>query len=155
MRTRLVTLAVAAFCGVLLLASPAGAATTVLRTALTAAEVPTGGDPAGSGEAYVVIDTTTGRVCSVVIVRGVAQAFAVHIHKAPAGAIGPHAIDLNDPIDYGTGTAYSVTCTTESPALIGALVANPAGYYVNVHSVARPLGAVRGQLGSLTAGAGA
>lgn len=146
MRTRIVTLVVAALCGVLVLASPAGAATTVLRTTLTAAEVPTGGDPAGSGEAYVVIDTTTGRVCSVVIIRGVAQAFAVHIHKAPVGVIGPHAIDLNNPIDYGTGTAYSVTCTVESPALIGDLIANPAGYYVNVHSAARPLGALRGQL---------
>ena len=149
MRTRLVILALAAFCGVLLLASPAGAATAVLRTTLTAAEVPTGGDPAGSGEAYVVIDTTTRRVCSVVVVRGVAQAFAVHIHKAPAGVIGPHAIDLNNPIDYGTGTSYSVTCTVESPALVADLIANPSGYYVNVHSAARPLGALRGQLTTL------
>ena len=155
MRTRLVTLAVVAFCGILLLGSPAGAATTVLRTTLTAAEVPTGGDPAGSGEAYVVIDTTTGRVCTVVIVRGVAQVIAAHIHKGATGVIGPHAIDLNTPIDYGTATAYSVTCTVEAPALIADLIANPSGYYVNVHSAARPLGALRGQLTALTTGAGA
>lgn len=155
MRTRLATLAVAAFCGVLLLATPATAATAVLRTTLTAAAVPTGGDPAGSGEAYVVVDTTTGRVCTVVVVRGVAQIIAAHIHKAPAGAIGPHAIDLNTPIDYGTGTAVSVTCTVEAPALVADLMANPSGYYVNVHSAARVLGALRGQLTSLTAGAGA
>ena len=155
MRTRLATLFVAAFCGVLLLASPASAATTVLRTTLSAAAVPTGGDPAGSGEAYVVIDTTSGRVCSVVIVRGVAQVIAAHIHKGAAGVNGPHAIDLNTPIDYGTGTAYSVTCTVESPALIADLIANPSGYYVNVHSAGRVLGAVRGQLTALTIGAGA
>ena len=150
MRTRSVALAVAAFCGVLLLASPAGAATAVLRTTLTAAAVPTGGDAAGSGESYVVVDTTTGRVCTVVVVRGVAAVIAAHIHKAPAGAIGPHAIDLNTPVDHGTGTAYSVTCTLEAPALVADLIANPAGYYVNVHSAGRPLGALRGQLSTLT-----
>ena len=155
MRTRLVTLAVTALCGVLLLASPASAATTVLRTTLTAAEVPTGGDPAGSGQAYAVIDTTSGRVCTVVIVRGVAQVIAAHIHKGATGVIGPHAIDLNTPIDYGTGISYSLTCTVESPALIADLVANPSGYYVNVHSAGRPLGALRGQLTALATGAGA
>jgi hypothetical protein len=154
-RTRLVTLPVAALCATLLLASPAGAATAVLQATLTAAAVPTGGDPAGSGEAYVVADTATGRVCTVVIVRGVAQIFAAHIHKGATGVQGPHAIDLNTPVDYGTGIAYSVTCTMESPALIADLIANPSGYYVNVHSFARPQGAVRGQLTTLTPGAGA
>ena len=155
MRTRLVTLAVAACCATLLLASPASAATAVLRATLTAAEVPTGGDPAGSGEAYVVADTTTGRVCTVVIVRGVTRVIAAHIHTGATGVIGPHAIDLNTPIDYGSGIAYSVTCTMESPALVADLIANPGGYYVNVHSFARPLGALRGQLTTLAPGVGA
>jgi hypothetical protein len=149
-RTRLVTLAVAALSGVFLLAAPAGAATAVLGSTLTGAEVPTGGDPAGSGQAYVVVDTSTGRVCTVVVVRGVTAIIAAHIHKGAAGVIGPHAIDLNTPIDYGGGTATSVTCTLESPALAADLIANPSGYYVNVHSAARPLGALRGQLRALT-----
>ncbi len=33
------------------------------------------------------------------------------------------------------------------PALIGEIIANPAGYYVNVHTTPFPGGAVRGQLG--------
>ena len=49
----------------------------------------------------------------------------------------------------------SVTCTVEAPALVADLMANPSGYYVNVHSAARVFGALRGQLTSLTAGAGA
>jgi hypothetical protein len=149
-RTRFVTLAVAALCGILLLASPAGAATVVLRSTLTGAEVPTGGDPLGSGEAYVVVDTATGRVCTVVVVRGVAGIIAAHIHKGAAGGIGPHAIDLNTPIAYGGGTAISVTCTLEPPAVAADLITNPSGYYVNVHSAGRPLGALRGQLSALT-----
>jgi hypothetical protein len=98
----------------------------------------------------VVVDTVTGRVCTVVLVRGVASIIAAHIHKGAAGVIGPHAIDLNTPVDYGAGTAYSVTCAVEPPALVADLLANPSGYYVNVHSAGRPLGALRGQLGALT-----
>jgi hypothetical protein len=150
LRTRVAAFSVAVLCSIVLLASPASAATVVLQATLTAAAVPTGGDPAGSGEAYVIIDTVSGRVCTVVVTRGVAQVFAAHIHKGAAGVQGPHAIDLNNPVDYGTGTTYSVTCTVESPALIADLVANPSGYYVNVHSTGRPLGAVRGQLSALT-----
>ena len=146
MRTRVATLVLAAICGILLSASPAGASTAVLRATLTAAEIPTGGDPSGSGEAYVIADTVSGRVCTIVVVRGVAQVIAAHIHKGATGVIGPHAIDLNTPVDYGNGTAFSLTCTVESPALVADLIANPSGYYVNVHSSARPLGAVRGQL---------
>ena len=150
LRTRVAALSAALLCGIVLLASPASAATAVLRTTLTAAAVPTGGDPAGSGEAYVIIDTVSGRVCTVVVARGVVQVIAAHIHKGAAGVQGPHAIDLTTPVDYGAGTAYSLTCTVESPALVADLIANPSGYYVNVHSAGRPLGALRGQLSALT-----
>ena len=152
LRTRVAALPVAVFCAIVLLASPASAATVALRTTLTAAEVPTGGDAAGSGEAYVIIDTVSGRVCTYVVVRGVTRIIATHIHKGARGVSGPHAIDLNTPVHYNAAVAYSATCTVESPALIADLIANPSGYYVNVHSADRPLGALRGQLSTWTAG---
>ncbi len=38
-------------------------------------------------------------------------------------------------------------CVSADPVLIGQIIANPAGYYVNVHTTEFPAGAVRGQLG--------
>jgi hypothetical protein len=32
------------------------------------------------------------------------------------------------------------------PELVGAIAANPSGYYVNVHNIPYPDGAIRGQL---------
>lgn len=155
MRTRATTLLVAAACSALLLAAPAWSAGVpgVLSATLTPGAVPTGGHPGGSGSAYVVVDPASGRVCTVVVVRGVPEIIAAHIHKGVAGQQGPHAIDLDTPADLGSSTAVGITCTVESPGLIADLLANPGGYYVNVHSLARPLGAVRGQLVSLTGAA--
>ncbi|MGI8983366.1 MAG: CHRD domain-containing protein [Acidimicrobiales bacterium] len=157
MRIRVATLIIAAVCGALLLAAPATAAAGpgVLKATLTPGAVPTGGHAGGSGEAYVAIDPASGRVCTVVVVRGVPEIIAAHIHKGAAGEQGPHAIDLDTPADLGASTTAGITCAVEPPSLVADLLANPSGYYVNVHSFARPLGAVRGQLVSLTGGAAA
>ena len=38
------------------------------------------------------------------------------------------------------------TCQPVAPALISEIVANPAGFYVNVHTKEHPSGAIRAQL---------
>jgi hypothetical protein len=40
----------------------------------------------------------------------------------------------------------SDTCTPAAPALISEIVANPSGFYVNVHTTQYPKGAIRAQL---------
>ena len=64
---------------------------------------------------------------------------AAHIHVGAAGTAGAVFVAL--------GTSFSRKgCTTTSKANIDVILANPKGYYVNVHNLAYPAGAVRGQL---------
>lgn len=77
-----------------------------------------------------------------------------HIHKAPAGANGPIHWDfleagvpvasITDQPSQLRGVARPRSGT--NVAVVADLLANPAQYYVNVHSTTFPGGAVRGQL---------
>lgn len=105
-----------------------------------AAEVPGPGDPNGRGFAFVRWDTDDGRICYNVFVRHIAPATAAHIHVGDENTAGPVVQALDAPTD-----GYSSGCV-ENDALAAALDANPGNYYVNVHNVDYPAGAVRGQL---------
>jgi hypothetical protein len=150
MRTRLATLVVLPLAVLVLTASPAAALPVVFRATLTGAAVPTGGDPAGSGIAWVVVDDAADRICVVTFSQGGTLPFAAHIHHAPVGELGPHAVDLNNPITFGTGGTSS-GCYTAPEAVLDDIAANPSDYYVNIHSHEYPLGSLRGQLTPVTA----
>ncbi|HZV84650.1 MAG TPA: CHRD domain-containing protein [Brevundimonas sp.] len=108
-----------------------------------AAEGPGLGDPDGSGTAELLIDVENGRFCYVLTVEGIAPARLAHIHQSPVGeAGGPIVVTLQPPTD-----GDSEGCIAISPELARSLVNNRAAYYVNVHNVEHPGGAVRGQLG--------
>ena len=145
MRRRLAVLALTALAVLGLTASPASAQVAVLRATLTGAAVPTGGDPAGSGFAYAVVDDASNRICVVIVTQGGTIPNAAHIHKAPAGQIGPHAVDVNDPVSTGRG-GVSSGCYSAPEPVLDDIAANPSNYYVNVHSHQYPLGSLRGQL---------
>jgi len=51
-------------------------------------------------------------------------------------------VPLNAPASSGVSSG----CVTGSRTLVAAILANSAGYYVNVHTSDYPNGAVRGQL---------
>ena len=78
----------------------------------------------------------------------------LHIHVGDAGANGPVRLDSgitganNVPSADGFGNiSRSFVVTTEAGLVaINGLLANPEGYYLNLHSTANPGGAVRGQL---------
>ena len=104
-------------------------------------EVPAG-DAALTGNATVTVDTSSGQVCAKVT-SSVTDAAAMHIHKGAKGANGPVAVAL----DVKSINGASV-CKTATPAVAAAIAADPAGYYVNIHTPAAPGGALRGQLSS-------
>ena len=98
-----------------------------------------GGDPDGTGVARV--DFVGDQVCFDIQVTGVDDVILAHIHVGAAGTNGPVVIDFMFPENGFDG------CVTADRNLMRAIRRNPAGYYVNVHSVEFPGGAVRGQLG--------
>jgi hypothetical protein len=68
---------------------------------------------------------------------------AAHIHRGASTVNGPVIIPFSAP---GT-TGNSDGCVATTGALIDEITANPAGFYVNVHTVEHPAGAIRAQLG--------
>jgi hypothetical protein len=137
-------LAVAGAAGLLLAAGalPASADTVSLSGAGTGADQV----PAGSASDKVAgtfdIDTTAGTLTYTVSFEGSEAATAGHIHKGAAGAKG----DVVVPFDAAVINAGGTATVTVDPALLAAIVADPAGYYVNVHTASAPAGAARGQL---------
>src|SRR5437867_10196044 len=73
-----------------------------------------------------------------------------HIHEGAVGVNGGVKIDSTLKAGDLTLTNGAVTFTRTNsaadPALITAIMANPAGYYVNFHSTAHGGGVIRGQL---------
>ena len=112
------------------------------------AEVPGPGDSDGSGEAFV--DLIGGSVlCVAIHVRGTDAPTAAHIHQAASGAAGPVVVTLPAPIFN-----HVYNCMDIDPALYTQIAADPAGFYVNVHTTDFPKGAMRGQLGPIVAPSG-
>jgi len=109
-------------------------------TALTgAAEVPTPGDPDGAGTAKITINPGHQKVCWELTATGIAPATMAHIHVGGVGVGGGIAVMLSPPSD-----GASSGCVEDEDA--AAILANPDGYFVNVHNADFPAGALRGQL---------
>lgn len=118
-------------------------ATRFTATLTGAAEVPSRGDPDGTGTATVNIDASKGEVCYEVAVQKLDRPVGMHIHEAEAGRSGPVVVPLTTPTATDTTTTG---CTNADRSLLGRIVAQPRDFYVNVHTDTYPQGAVRGQL---------
>jgi hypothetical protein len=107
-----------------------------------AAEAPGPGDPDGSGTANVRVNPGQECISYDITVQDIEPATAAHIHEAPPGEPGPVVVPLDAPTDgTSSGTVQNVDREDAKD-----LVQNPEDYYVNVHNVPYPGGAVRGQL---------
>jgi hypothetical protein len=121
-----------------------------LSTELTgAAEVPPG-DLDGSGTATITVNPGQEEVCWEIEAAGIElPATAAHIHVGAAGTAPPNnvVVTLTPPVEVGDdASGFSSGCTTVDRALALDILKNPEDYYVNVHNVPHPTGAIRGQL---------
>jgi hypothetical protein len=109
------------------------------------------------GNVSVVVDTATNTYRFDWNVNNVAASTIIlsHIHEAPAGVNGPVRVDsgLNAgsnvvPVVNGSAafTKSGIVPATDAAGITQRLLANPAGFYFNIHSNLNPGGVVRGQL---------
>jgi len=122
---------------------------------LASNEVPpiTNADQNAFGSVTVTVDTVTNLYRFDWSVGNVASSAIIlsHIHEGPAGVNGPIRVDSGispaSPIPVVAGNASFSKAGISGPAdVTQRLVANPAGFYFNIHSVLNPGGVVRGQL---------
>jgi len=127
-----------------LMLAPADATTTT--TSLVAnmdgpSETPPG-DPNGTGQALVFShESEPGVLCYVIFVDQIGTPNAAHIHPGAAGAVNPPVVPLKTPTN-----GHSAGCAQTRERLVARILANPQNFYINVHNVRFPGGAVRGQL---------
>jgi hypothetical protein len=140
----------------LLSAIPAGADTEVkIITTLTAINPLTGtvtGDPDGRGKAEFTFDTEQGTVCYELEVEGISEPVepapgvgSAHIHFLAGGGI---AVDLEADFQPDQSDEFKASgCVEVDSALLQAIIENPEQFYVNIHNVEFPGGALSGLLG--------
>ena len=136
-------------------AIPAGADTEVKFTIMLDARDPVSGqvtgDPDGRGTAEFTFDTDQGTVCYELDVEGIAEPVepapglgSAHIHLVATGGI---AVDLETDFQPDKSDEFKASgCVEVDSALLQAIVENPDQYYVNIHNVEFPGGALSGLL---------
>ena len=117
------------------------------------------GDPDGSGDAAVLF--RGGTVDFALSWSKIGAPTRGHIHIGAAGVNGGIEVPFFEQLAPGSTDTYVHQIPTSAvgvtgsvkgadPAVLAAIAADPAGFYVNIHTDEYPAGAVRGQLGTQT-----
>ncbi|MGH3684882.1 MAG: CHRD domain-containing protein [Pseudonocardiaceae bacterium] len=115
---------------------------------LTPEEVSSGGNPGGSGSARLDLDEARETACYFLEWKNLAgEVTAAHLHVGPRGQDGAHVIDFFNDQHFPGGNSNSSGCVPSSRDKIRAIISNPSGYYINIHTSEFKPGAIRGQLG--------
>jgi hypothetical protein len=85
------------------------------------------------------LNPSTGSLCYTLTSKNLDTLTMAHIHAGAAGVSGPPVVVL-------AASAPAETCIPVAPDVAAKLLANPANFYVNIHTSQFPAGAVRGQL---------
>jgi hypothetical protein len=123
----------------------------------------TGPESSGTGAATVTIHATrdsSGNITGgtvdmnfqVATLPQTTSVILAHIHVGPSNVAGPVVVNTGlspataIPVSSSGTAQFNITGVAASVDLLNLIVANPAGYYFNVHSQQHPGGVVRGQL---------
>jgi hypothetical protein len=129
-------------------ASPAGAAgRQVFRLTLT------GADPDGSGTALVKVKSQKGEVCYRIRVQRIGEPHepapglgSAHIHLLSTGGI---AVDLKAQFSEVDDDVFvAAGCVDADQSLLREIRRNPDAYYLNIHTMEFPGGALQAPLAS-------
>jgi hypothetical protein len=101
------------------------------------------GDRDGRGSATVLVGAT--RLCFGITVARIGKPVLAHIHRGGAGVNGLIVVPLRSPATGNPGASSGCVHGLNS-SLLNEIRANPAGFYVTVHTRDHPAGAIRGQL---------
>jgi hypothetical protein len=128
--------------------SLAGNNTTELQAKLTGkAEVPGPGSPNGKAEINVFAKPTQEKLCYDFEVKKLDEMTAGHIHKGDSETAGPVKVTLFEDETGLAGTGSYEGCVKNVKAkLLKKIAAAPEKFYVNLHTLDYPDGAIRGQL---------
>jgi len=105
-----------------------------------------GGDPDGSAQGTLSIDSDTGRIVWGLYYEGIEAPTAMHIHRGAAGESGGVVVPLTVESKLGDG-ALTGTVTADLAA-VQEILAAPEAFYLNIHTGDFRGGALRAQLGS-------
>lgn len=97
------------------------------------------------------ITSGTVRFLGNAIFPGAVSIVGLHIHEGAATANGPVVVNTGiaaaSPVMFAGGSGIlDYTVNVSDAALLGRLLKNPAGFYVNLHTSVNAPGAIRGQL---------
>lgn len=97
------------------------------------------------------ITSATVRFLGNAVFPGAATVTGLHIHEGAATINGPVVVNTGitnaSPVALATGSGiFDYTVNVTDSALLGRLLKNPAGFYVNLHTTVNAGGAIRGQL---------
>ncbi|MGH9006069.1 MAG: CHRD domain-containing protein, partial [Acidimicrobiia bacterium] len=115
-------------------------------------EVPDAGVTDGSGVAEVKI--AGDELCYKLNATMGEKPTLAHIHTGAAGVAGDVLVNLMPTFAEGESGFTAESCLKPDAAALASIQADPAGFYVNVHSAEHPKGAMRGQLAAGSGGGG-
>ncbi len=99
-------------------------------------------DPVHEGDAELTLERTA--IVFSIRAPGLGKVTAVHIHHGPAGTAGPMLWEIHPGYE---GDSVRGTASGLPPGIPALIAREPAEYYVKLHTVKFPGGAIRGQLG--------
>ena len=109
------------------------------------------GDPDGSGVAVLRVNLDKAQICYQSVVRNIGEPVepapgigSAHIHTTLTGGVFINL--LTNFRSTGADVYLATGCVSATEEQLKAILEDPSQYYVNVHTVAFPTGAIQGSL---------